>query len=219
MSQAFHQVRIAAFFFISAFMFSPLPGCSSSTSLSNPASGTARSENTKESASVKKIIKTDQESPEKITEKTTFAAGCFWGVEDKFLKVRGVLSTRVGYTGGSVKNPTYKQVCSDETGHAEAVEVVFDPAIVSYKELVELFFKFHDPTQVNRQGPDVGSQYRSAIFTHSEEQKEAALAVIESLIRENRYSRPIATAVVLAGEFYQAEDYHQKYFLKLKKGC
>jgi len=160
-----------------------------------------------------------QERPtSKTTETATFAAGCFWGVEDRFSKVPGVLSTRVGYTGGSVTNPTYKQVCSDETGHAEAVEVVFDPAAVSYKELVELFFRFHDPTQVNRQGPDVGSQYRSAIFTHSEEQKVAALAVIEKLTRENRYSRPIATEVVPAGDFYQAEDYHQKYYQKLKKG-
>jgi peptide methionine sulfoxide reductase msrA/msrB len=163
----------------------------------------------------------DQISQEKQTSKTaeraTFAAGCFWGVEDKFLKIQGVLSTRVGYSGGSAKNPTYKLVCSDTTGHAEAVEIVFDPAVVSYNELLERFFEFHDPTQVNRQGPDVGSQYRSVIFYHSQEQKKAALEMVEKLTRENKFSRPIATQVVPAAEFYPAEDYHQKYYQKLRK--
>jgi peptide methionine sulfoxide reductase msrA/msrB len=153
----------------------------------------------------------------KTTETATFAAGCFWGVEDKFLKIQGVLSTRVGYTGGTIKNPTYKLVCSDTTGHAEAIEIVFDPAVVTYTKLLERFFEFHDPTQVNRQGPDVGSQYRSAIFFHSEEQKKAALEMIEKLTGENKFSRPITTQVVQATEFYQAEDYHQKYYQKLRK--
>lgn len=150
-------------------------------------------------------------------ETATFAAGCFWGVEDKFLKIQGVLSTRVGYAGGTVANPTYKLVCSDTTGHAEAVEIVFDPAVVSYQELLERFFEFHDPTQINRQGPDIGTQYRSVIFYHNEEQKKAALEMVEKLTREKKFSRPIATQVVPATEFYQAEDYHQKYFEKLRK--
>lgn len=158
----------------------------------------------------------EQASSRSRPEIATFAAGCFWGVEDKFLRVPGVLSTRVGYTGGTVRNPNYRQVCSDKTGHAEAVELIFDPAVVSYEELLAHFFEFHDPTQVNRQGPDVGSQYRSAIFFHNHEQKEAALAMIEKLTRENKFSRPIVTQVVPASDFYQAEDYHQKYLQKLR---
>jgi len=158
-----------------------------------------------------------KEHPSRTTETATFAAGCFWGVEDKFLRLPGVLSTRVGYTGGTTKNPTYGQVCSGTTGHAEAVEVVFDPTIVSYKELLARFFAFHDPTQVNRQGPDVGTQYRSVIFYHNDEQKEAALAMIEKLSREKKFARPIATQVAPASEFYQAEDYHQKYFQKRRQ--
>jgi len=163
--------------------------------------------------------KISQEKPtSKTTETATFAAGCFWGVEDKFLKIPGVLFTRVGYTGGTVANPTYKLVCSDKTGHAEAVEVVFDPTVVSYQALLERFFEFHDPTQVNRQGPDFGTQYRSVIFYHSEEQKKAALGMIEKLTREKQFSRPIATQVVPAAEFYPAEDYHQKYYQKQGQG-
>jgi peptide methionine sulfoxide reductase msrA/msrB len=151
------------------------------------------------------------------TETATFAAGCFWGVEDKFRNVKGVLRTRVGYTGGSVKAPTYDMVCTDETGHAEAVEVVFDPAVVSYEQLLGYFFLFHDPTQVNRQGPDVGSQYRSAIFYHDERQREAALKLIEDLGRSRRFGRPIATQVVAASEFYEAEPYHQQYKEKIRR--
>ncbi len=150
----------------------------------------------------------------------TFAAGCFWGVEFKFSQVPGVLSTRVGYTGGTTKDPTYEEVCTDETGHAEAVEVTYDPAKVSYEKLLEVFFSIHDPTQVNRQGPDVGTQYRSAIFYHNEEQKKAAEAAIKHLTASGRYRRPIATQVVPADTFYPAEEYHQKYYQKRgKQGC
>ncbi len=148
----------------------------------------------------------------------TFAAGCFWGVEDKFRQVKGVISTRVGYSGGQVKNPTYQLVCSDETGHAESIEMVFDPAVTSHDELLKQFFRLHDPTQVNRQGPDVGTQYRSVVFYHNERQKEAALKMIEKLNKSGRFDRPIATQVVPAAEFYPAEDYHQQYHDKLRRG-
>jgi peptide-methionine (S)-S-oxide reductase len=144
----------------------------------------------------------------------TFAAGCFWGVEDVFRHVEGVTSTRVGYTGGVTESPTYEQVCSHRTGHAEAVEVAFDPDRVAYEDLVEVFFSSHDPTQLNRQGPDVGDQYRSAIFTHDAGQREAATAVKERLEKEERFRRPIVTQIVDAPEFWQAEDYHQQYFEK-----
>jgi peptide methionine sulfoxide reductase msrA/msrB len=144
----------------------------------------------------------------------TFAAGCFWGVEHKFRQIEGVLSTRVGYTGGDVKNPTYRLVCTGKTGHAESVEISFDPSVVSYQELLDYFFKLHDPTQVNRQGPDIGTQYRSVIFYHSEAQKEAAEKFIEELESSKRFRRPIATRVAAAEEFYEAEDYHQQYFEK-----
>jgi len=147
----------------------------------------------------------------------TFAAGCFWGVEDKFRRVKGVISTRVGYTGGNIKNPTYNLVCSDKTGHAESIEITFDPVVTGYDKLLESFFLFHDPTQVNRQGPDVGTQYRSVIFYHDEEQKTAAEKVIEKLNQSGRFDRPIATLVVPASEFYQAEDYHQHYYEKFRR--
>ena len=160
-----------------------------------------------------------ENSQEKKTESetATFAAGCFWGVENKFGQLKGVLSTAVGYTGGEVKNPTYKQVCSDETGHAEAVHIIYDPTEITYEELVAFFFKMHDPTQLNRQGPDVGSQYRSAIFYHDETQKKTALKVIEALNTSGRNKKPIATQVVPYSEFYKAEEYHQKYHEKLRK--
>ncbi len=151
------------------------------------------------------------------TDSATFAAGCFWGVEHKFRQKPGVLSTVVGYTGGQVKNPTYKQVCSDKTGHAEAVKVTFDPSQVSYEELLELFFDLHDPTQVDRQGWDVGSQYRSVIFYHSAEQKEAAEKKVKQLNDSNRFKKPIATQIIPAPEFYEAEEYHQQYYEKRKK--
>jgi peptide methionine sulfoxide reductase msrA/msrB len=146
-----------------------------------------------------------------------FAAGCFWGVEHKFRQVKGVLSTRVGYTGGHTQNPTYRQVCSDKTGHAEAVEIKFDPNLVSYRELVSLFFELHDPTQLNRQGPDFGSQYRSAIFYVDEAQKNMALKIRTELVQSGRYQDPIATLIIPASEFYQAEEYHQQYYDKLRK--
>ncbi len=150
-------------------------------------------------------------------ETAVFAAGCFWGIEDKFRKLPGVLATRVGYTGGQTENPTYQQVCSDSTGHAEAVEVRFDPALISYSDLVSNFFEFHNPTQLNRQGPDFGSQYRSAIFYLNEEQKNDALSIRTKLVESERYKDPIATLIVPASEFYQAEEYHQKYYDKLYK--
>src|SRR3989442_14985665 len=130
--------------------------------------------------------------------KATFAAGCFWGVEATFRQIPGVSATRVGYTGGELKNPTYKDVCSDRTGHAEAVEVEFDPTKVSYEKLLDTFWENHDPTQVNRQGPDFGSQYRSAIFFHSPEQEQAARASKLRLEESDRFSRPIATQIVPA---------------------
>ncbi len=148
------------------------------------------------------------------TETATFAAGCFWGVEHKLAQVKGVVSTVVGYTGGKTVNPTYEQVCTDRTGHAEAVQVTFDPARLSYEALVRRFFEIHDPTQVNRQGPDRGSQYRSAVFYHSQAQKEAALRVLDDLKKSGRYKKRLATEVVPAGVFYKAEEYHQKYFEK-----
>jgi peptide-methionine (S)-S-oxide reductase len=144
-----------------------------------------------------------------MTQKATFAAGCFWGVEAEFRKLQGVTGTTVGYTGGSVPEPTYEQVCTDRTGHAEAVLVEYDPATVSYEDLLEVFWNSHDPTQVNRQGPDVGSQYRSAIFFHAPEQE---LAALESRAREqSRRAGPIATEITPAPDFYPAEEYHQRY--------
>lgn len=141
----------------------------------------------------------------------TFAAGCFWGVEARFRRIPGVVDTQVGYTGGHVDEPTYRAVCSDTTGHAEAVEVRFDPRVVSYRQLVEAFFDLHDPTTRNRQGPDIGSQYRSAIFVHDADQEAEARAVIEQLEASGRFARPIVTEVVPAARFWRAEEYHQRY--------
>jgi peptide-methionine (S)-S-oxide reductase len=146
--------------------------------------------------------------------KATFAAGCFWGVEDAFRQVKGVTSTTVGYIGGTTKNPTYKEVCTDRTGHAEAVEVEFDPNQVSYRELLALFFQSHDPTTLNRQGPDFGTQYRSAIFFHDAEQEKEAREAKAALEKAGIFKRPIVTQIVPAPEFYRAEDYHQQYFEK-----
>ncbi len=148
------------------------------------------------------------------TEKATFAAGCFWGVEAEFRQIPGVVSTSVGYTGGQTEDPTYKQVCTDRTGHAEAVEVVYDPSRVSYLQLLKVFWENHDPTTLNRQGPDVGSQYRSAVFYHTPEQQAAAEASKEELERSGRYRRPIVTQIVAAPDYYPAEDYHQQYLEK-----
>lgn len=148
------------------------------------------------------------------TETATFAAGCFWGVESTFRKMPGVLRTQVGYTGGHTVNPTYKQVCSDTTGHAEAVEVEFDPSVVSYQTLLETFFENHDPTTPNRQGPDEGSQYRSAVFFHTPEQQQLAQAEKEKRNQSGEYVRPLVTEITAATAFYPAEDYHQQYFDK-----
>ncbi len=144
----------------------------------------------------------------------TFAAGCFWGVEVTFRNVEGVVDAKVGYTGGTTDNPTYQQVCNDGTGHAEAVEVVFDPEHVSFDELLEVFWQNHDPTQVNRQGPDYGSQYRSAIFFHSPQQDETARRSKEALDASGRLSRPVATEITPATTFWPAEEYHQRYLEK-----
>jgi peptide-methionine (S)-S-oxide reductase len=146
--------------------------------------------------------------------KATFAAGCFWGVEAAFRQIPGVQQTAVGYTDGQTKNPTYEQVCTDRTGHAEAVDVEYDPAVVSYDKLLEVFWTNHDPTQLNRQGPDHGSQYRSAIFYHTAEQKAAAEASKQALADSGKLRRPIVTQIVPAAEFYRAEEYHQQYLEK-----
>ena len=147
-------------------------------------------------------------------EKATFGAGCFWGVEAAFRQVNGVKATTVGYAGGTLENPTYKDVCSGRTGHAEVVEVEFDPAQVSYEELLKVFWDNHDPTTLNRQGPDVGEQYRSAIFYHTPEQEAAARASKAALEQSGTYRRAIVTEITPAPTFYRAEDYHQQYFEK-----
>jgi peptide-methionine (S)-S-oxide reductase len=146
--------------------------------------------------------------------KATFAAGCFWGVEATFRRLPGVISTRVGYTGGHTVDPTYKEVCADGTGHAEAVEVEYDPAKISYAKLLDVFWENHDPTQLNRQGPDWGTQYRSVIFFHSPEQEAEAKASKQTLENSGRFRKPIVTQIVPAPTFYQAEDYHQQYLEK-----
>lgn len=150
-----------------------------------------------------------------MTEKfATFAAGCFWGVEANFLKIPGVLDTVVGYTGGEIPNPTYRMVCSDNTGHAEAVQITYDPEKIAYKDLVSAFFELHDPTTPNRQGPDVGSQYRSVIFYHDEEQQKTAEQVKSELDASGKYRYPIVTQIIPADDFFKAEDYHQRYYAK-----
>jgi len=146
--------------------------------------------------------------------KATFGAGCFWGVEARFAQVPGVTSTAVGYEGGNLDNPSYRDVCTDATGHAEVVEVDYDPGKVSFEQLLDLFFELHDPTQLNRQGPDWGTQYRSVVFYHSPEQEAAAKATIARLTDEKRFRKPIVTQVVPAQTFWRAEDYHQKYLEK-----
>ena len=146
--------------------------------------------------------------------KATFAAGCFWGVEATFRQLPGVISTRVGYTGGDTVNPTYKEVCTHGTGHAEAVEIEYDPAKISYAKLLDVFWENHDPTQLNRQGPDWGTQYRSAIFFHSPEQEAEAKASKQALENSGRLRKPIVTQLAPAPAFYEAEDYHQQYLEK-----
>lgn len=147
-------------------------------------------------------------------EKATFGAGCFWGVQAAFDNVEGVTSTTVGYTGGTLDNPTYRDVCGHRTGHAEVVEVTFDLSIVTYDKLLELFWDMHDPTTINRQGPDVGDQYRSAIFYHTSEQREKAERSKSEQQASGRFRNPIVTEIVPAGKFWRAEEYHQKYLAK-----
>ena len=146
--------------------------------------------------------------------KATFGAGCFWHVDDLFQKTKGVISTQVGYTGGRLVNPTYEEVCTDVTGHAEAVQVEYDPNKITYDELLNVFWNNHDPTSLNRQGPDIGKQYRSAIFFHDDEQKKTAENSKEELEKSGKFEKPIVTEIVPAPNFYKAEEYHQKYFKK-----
>lgn len=154
-------------------------------------------------------------NPKGVTlETATFAAGCFWHVEERFREIEGVVMTTVGFEGGTLPQPTYKDVCTDRTGHAEVVQVQYDPSKVTYEQLLDVFFELHDPTTLNRQGPDVGNQYRSAIFYHSEAQKAQAEAVKAQLEKSKRYSRPIVTQIVPASSFWKAEEYHQQYYEK-----
>jgi len=146
--------------------------------------------------------------------KATFGAGCFWCVEDIFRKTKGVTNTMVGYSGGWMKNPTYQDVCTDTTGHAEVVQVEYDPKIISYEQLLDVFWNSHDPTQLNRQGPDVGIQYRTAIFYHDKEQEKVARESKEKLEKSGRFKKPIVTQIQEASEFFKAEEYHQQYYAK-----
>ncbi len=147
-------------------------------------------------------------------ELATFGAGCFWGVEETFRQLPGVTATAVGYTGGTTANPSYEQVCAGTTGHAEVVQITFDPAQIGYGQLLDVFWKCHDPTTLNRQGPDVGTQYRSAIFFHSPEQQAIAQASLEGLQAQQALVRPVVTEITPAGEFFPAEEYHQQYLQK-----
>ncbi|PNX48512.1 MAG: peptide-methionine (S)-S-oxide reductase [Thermoplasmata archaeon M8B2D] len=149
-------------------------------------------------------------------EKATFGAGCFWGVQKEFNKIKGIVNTTVGYMGGNLKNPTYKDVCTNKTGHVEVVQIEFDPKIVNYEKLLELFWKIHDPTQLNRQGLDIGTQYKSIIFYHTEEQKIIAEQSKEKLRKSNKFKKPIVTEIKPSDIFYKAEEYHQNYLEKNK---
>lgn len=147
-------------------------------------------------------------------EKAMFGAGCFWGVEEEFRQIKGVMKAEVGYSGGNFKNPGYHDVCSGETGHAEVIRIEFDPQQVSYEELLNKFWQIHDPTTLNRQGPDIGTQYRSVIFYHSENQRTLAEKLKQEISASGRFSRPVVTEIAPAGEFYRAEEYHQQYLAK-----
>jgi peptide-methionine (S)-S-oxide reductase len=149
-----------------------------------------------------------------MSEIATFGAGCFWGVEAKFRRVPGVIDVVSGYSGGHTQNPSYREVCTDTTGHAEVVQVTFDPAKVSYEQLLDVFWSIHDPTQVNRQGPDFGKQYRTAIFFHSPEQEAAAKKSKQALDASGKFRHPVATEITAAGRFWPAEEYHQRYLEK-----
>jgi peptide-methionine (S)-S-oxide reductase len=161
-----------------------------------------------------KAVESDAAQAKPRRETALFGAGCFWGVEATFRQLPGVLSTRAGYSGGTVANPTYEQVCSDRTGHAETVEVIYDPARVTYEQLLRIFWDNHDPTTLNRQGPDFGSQYRSVIFYTSPAQRDLAVASLAARQASGQYRRPIVTAIEPARTFYPAEDYHQQYLEK-----
>ena len=150
-------------------------------------------------------------------EKATFGAGCFWHIEEEFKKINGVISTSVGFMGGDLKNPSYKDVCTGKTRHAEVVHLEYDPKVISYEKLLEIFWNIHDPTTLNRQGPDIGTQYRSAIFFHSQEQEETAKSSKENLEKSSKFKNKIVTEIAPAKEFYIAEEYHQKYFEKQKR--
>ena len=150
-------------------------------------------------------------------EKATFGAGCFWHIEEEFKKINGVISTSVGFMGGDLKNPSYKDVCTGKTRHAEVVHLEYDPKVISYEKLLEIFWNIHDPTTLNRQGPDIGTQYRSAIFFHSQEQEETAKSSKEKLEKNSKSKNKIVTEIAPAKEFYIAEEYHQKYFEKQKR--
>lgn len=152
----------------------------------------------------------------KELEKATLGGGCFWCTEAVYLQLKGVVDVKPGYSGGHVKNPTYKEVCTETTGHAEVVQITFDPAVISFAEILEVFFVTHDPTTLNRQGNDVGTQYRSAVFYHSSKQKETALQIIANLEKEKAYEKPIVTEVTAFNSFYPAEDYHVNYFARNK---
>lgn len=151
-------------------------------------------------------------------EKATFGAGCFWHVEEAFSKVKGVVDTAVGFAGGTVPEPSYERVCRGDTGHAEVVHIKYDPKVITYQELLDVFWSIHDPTQLNRQGPDVGEQYRSIIFYYNEKQKSTALKSKEKLEKSGKYKKPIVTQIIPATKFFRAEEYHQRYFEKQKKG-
>ena len=167
-----------------------------------------------------KFVRLAQLKPEKF-QLATFGAGCFWGVESAFAQVEGVHKTTVGYTGGQLKNPSYEDVSTGNTGHVESVEIEFDPSVIAYERLLEIFWNIHDPTTLNRQGPDVGSQYRSEIFYHTPEQKKIALALKDKFQESGKYKGVITTEIAAAGQFYQAEEYHQDYFFRrgLKSTC
>jgi peptide-methionine (S)-S-oxide reductase len=147
-------------------------------------------------------------------EKATFGAGCFWGVEAAYRKIKGVISTAVGYMGGTLENPSYEDVCTDKTGHVEVVKIEFDPLVISYENLLEVFWNIHDPTQLNRQGPDIGTQYKSVIFYHDEKQKKKAEVSKNKQEKLKKYSKPIVTEILEAKTFYKAEEHHQQYFEK-----
>ncbi len=164
------------------------------------------------SAQPKRIENSMSDSPR--LETATFAAGCFWGVEESFRNLPGVLRTEVGYAGGTLANPSYKDVCNGRTGHAEVVQLDFDPTVISYEALLAHFFEMHDPTQVDRQGPDYGDQYRTAVFYHSDSQRQAAAERIALSNASGRFPRPIATKLESADQYWSAEEYHQKYLLK-----